>query len=373
MKAKKLLYLVTEDWYFVSHRLALAVAARDKGYDVTVVTNVSRHGDIIRDAGLSLVPVAFDRSGLNPLRDSATIASLTKIYRDVKPDVVHHVAMKPVLYGALAARAAKVPRVVNALMGLGYIFSSNEAKARLLRPAVAAALRSTLTHPTGRVIVQNRDDRQMLLTGGFAKAEQIHLIRGSGVSLEAFRVMPLPEGRPRIVLPARLLKDKGVVEFIEAARLLKRDGVNAEFVLAGAPDPVNPASLTQSEIDTHVRDGIISYLGWRDDMANVFEAATIVCLPSYREGLPKALLEAAACARPIVATDAPGCREIVQHDVNGLLVPVRNVHALAHALHRLISSPVLCVRYGAAGRKMVEAEFTLPRIIGETLAAYGGP
>ena len=182
---------------------------------------------------------------------------------------------------------------------------------------------------------------------------------------------PWPRHRPRIVLPARLLRDKGVVEFIQAARLLKRDGVDAEFVLVGAPDPLNPASLTQIEIDTYLREGLVTALGWRDDMASVFADATIVCLPSYREGLPKALLEAAASARPIVTTDVPGCREIVQHDVNGLLVPARNADALAAALHRLIADPVLRARLAAAGRKMVEAEFTLSRIISETLAVYG--
>lgn len=370
MTKKKLLYLVTEDWYFVSHRLALAAAAREAGYDVTVVTNVAKHGDVIRNAGLKLIPIDFDRSGLNPLRDGATIAKLAAIYRREKPDVVHHVAMKPVLYGSIAARASQVPRVVNAIMGLGYVFTSESTKAKSLRPAVRAALRAALSSKQSRIIVQNRDDRAQLIASQLANAEAINLIRGSGVDMSAFSTSPPPAGRPRVVLPARLLRDKGVAEFIEAARLLKRDGVDAEFVLAGAPDPLNPASLTQSEIDAYVREGTVTALGWRDDMAAVFASATIVCLPSYREGLPKALLEAAASARPIVTTDVPGCREIVQHGVNGLLVPARDAHALAAALHRLIADPVLRARLGSAGRALVEAEFTLPRIIAETLAVY---
>ncbi len=373
MTKTKLLYLVTEDWYFVSHRLALAEAARDAGYDVTVVTNVAKHGGIIRDAGLNLIPIDFDRAGLNPLRDSATIAKLAAIYRREKPDVVHHVAMKPVLYGSIAARAAKVPRVVNAIMGLGYVFTSGSAKAKILRPAVRLALRAALSAKSSRVIVQNRDDREQLIKSQLAKEETVRLIRGSGVDVSAYPTTPPPAGQPRVVLPARLLRDKGVVEFIEAARLLKRDGVDAEFILAGAPDPLNPASLSAPEIAAYVREGIVTDLGWRDDMASVFADATIVCLPSYREGLPKALLEAAASARAIVTTDVPGCREIVQHDVNGLLVPARNAHALAAALHHLIADPVLRGRLAAAGRAIVEAEFTLPRIISETLAVYAEP
>ncbi len=370
MTKKKLLYLVTEDWYFASHRLALAEAARDAGYDVSVVTNVANHGDIIRDAGLKLIPIKFDRSGLNPLRDSATIAKLAAIYARVKPDVVHHVAMKPVLYGSIAARAAHVPRVVNAIMGLGYVFTSESAKAKLLRPAVRAALRAALSSKQSRVIVQNRDDRTQLVASRLATPESIRLIRGSGVDIADFLVTPPPAGRPRIILPARLLRDKGVVEFIEAARILKRDGIDAEFVLAGAPDPHNPASLTQIEIDTYVREGLVTALGWHDDMASVFADAAIVCLPSYREGLPKALLEAAASGRPIVTTDVPGCREIVEHDVNGLLVPARNAQALAAALHRLIADPVLRARLAAAGRTLVEKYFAAPIVIQQTLEIY---
>ncbi len=262
------------------------------------------------------------------------------------------------------------PRVVNAIMGLGYVFTSSSAKAQLLRPAVRAALRAALSAKQSRAIVQNRDDREQLIKSQLAAAGSIRLIRGSGVSLTDFKVTPPPAGRPRIVLPARLLHDKGVIEFIEAARLLKRDGVDAEFILAGAPDPLNPGSLTQNEIDGYVREGVVTYLGWRDDMAAVIANAAIVCLPSYREGLPKALLEAAASGRAIVTTDVPGCREVVEHDVNGLLVPARNAHALAAALHRLIADPVLRGKLAAAGRARVEAEFTLPRIIAETLAVY---
>lgn len=370
MSAPKLLYLVTEDWYFVSHRLALARAARDAGYDVCVVTRVDKHGDAIRDAGLKLMPVDFDRSGMHPLREVKTIAQLVQIYREIKPDAVHHVAMKPVLYGAIAARRAKVKGIVNAIMGLGFVFSSESLKARLLRPGMRLALAAALGRRNARVIVQNRDDREMLIKGGLVMADQVRLIRGSGVDLSAYTQTPLPQGRPRVVLPARLLKDKGVGEFVEAARRLKHAGVDAEFVLAGAPDSMNPSSFTDEDISAWVREGVVTCTGWQDDMRPIFASATIVCLPSYREGLPKALLEAAASGRAIVTTDVPGCREAVQDGVNGWLVPARDSVALAATLQRALSDRPGCARLGEQGRKMAEREFSLPSVIAQTIAVY---
>ncbi len=370
MTRPKLLYLVTEDWYFVSHRLALAKAAEAEGYEVSVVTRVDKHGDEIRDAGLNLIPISFHRSGLNPIGETRFLAQLIAIYRKVRPDIVHHVAMKPVLYGSLAARVTKVKCVVNAIMGLGFVFSSESPKARVLRPLVRRALASALGHSNSRVIVQNEDDRGLLISGRLAPANQIELIRGSGVDLEAYPLQPLASGRPKVVLPARMLKDKGVLEFVEAARLLKRDGVDAEFVLAGAPDLLNPSSISDADIEGWVREGLVTYLGWRDDMAAVLASATIVCLPSYREGLPKALLEAAAIGRPIVTTNVPGCREVVRDGVNGWLVPSRDAPALAMALRQALADRARCQQFGIAGRNLVETSLSLRHVINQTLAVY---
>ena len=366
----KLVYLVSEDWYFVSHRLPLALAARDHGYAVTVIARVAKHADVIRDHGLTLVPLAIDRSGTNPFADTAMALKVARHYRAVKPDVVHHVAMKPVLYGSLAARAARVPGVVNALMGLGYVFSSEAAKAKALRPFVRTALRSALSWSNNRTIVQNHDDYQLLLDENLAPRDRIALIRGSGVDLEAFPFSEMPSGRPRVVLPARLLRDKGIVEFVEAARILKAEGLVAEFVLAGSPDPVNPSSLTEAEIAIYVREGLVTCLGWRSDMAEVYRQATLVCLPSYREGLPKALLEAAAVGRAIVATDVPGCREIVHENDNGWLVPPRDAKSLAAAIRDALSDPKRLARYGRAGRARVERDHAEAHIFAATLRLY---
>ena len=367
----KLLYLVSEDWYFVSHRLALALAAKAAGFDVAVATRVDRHGGTIEDAGLRLIPITFARSGLHPLRELRSIYELIALYRREAPDLVHNVAVKPVIYGTLAARCAGTKGIVNAIMGLGWVFSSASVKAKLLRPLVRLALRPALSGRNTRIIVQNADDFATLVDQGIAGPQSVRLIRGSGVDPSKYRAGPPPAGEPLVVLPARLIAAKGLSEFMQAAAILKREGVKARFALVGKPDTQDPAAFDRREIEQSIKAGHIEYWGWREDMPQVFESASIVCLPTfYGEGLPKSLLEAAAAARAIVATDVPGCREIVRPGENGWLVPPRDAPALADALREAISQPDLCARYGAAGRSMVEREFSLAAINKDTLAVY---
>lgn len=367
----RLLYLVAEDWYFVSHRLQLALAAKAAGYDVAVATRVSRHGDDIREMGLRLIPISFTRSGLHPLRELRTLTALVSLYRREAPDLVHNVSVKPVLYGTVAARCARAKGIVNAIMGLGWVFSSTSRKAQMLRPFVRTALRLALSGKNTRTIVQNAEDAAALVERKLSRAQDVRLIRGSGVDPALYSTASPPPGAPLLVLPARLIADKGVVEFLQAAALLKGEGVNARFALIGKPDTGNPTAVAPELIERHVSAGHVEYWGWRDDMPNVLSAASIVCLPTfYGEGLPKSLLEAAAASRPIVATDVPGCREIVRHGENGWLVAPRDVGALADAMREAIGSPELCARYGAAGRAMVEREFSLAAIIRETLDVY---
>jgi glycosyltransferase involved in cell wall biosynthesis len=366
----RLLFLVTEDWYFCSHRLPLAVAAKEQGFDVTVATRVAAHGGQIRDAGLDLVPLALSRRSHNPLREAAAVEQIVRVYRAVQPRIAHHVAMKPVLYGSLAARIARVPGVVNALAGLGYLFSSRDVKARLLRPLAERGYHALLDHPKTRVIVQNPDDLRMLTLRGMVQPERAVLIPGSGVDLGHYREAPEADGTPLVVLPARMLRDKGVCEFVAAAGILRQRGVQARFALVGDPDPENPAAIPESRLRAWAKEGAVEYWGWRDDMPAVFRACHIVCLPSYREGLPKALIEAAACARPIVTCDTPGCRQIVRDGDNGLLVPVRDSARLADALATLIEDRGLRQRMGRRGRVRAREEFSLERVIGATLDLY---
>jgi glycosyltransferase involved in cell wall biosynthesis len=367
----KLLYLVSEDWYFVSHRLPLAVAAREAGFDVSVAARVASHGEIIEDAGLSLFPIAIARSSLNPARELRTMSEIAALFAREQPDLVHNVAVKPVIYGTRAARRAGVKGIVNALMGLGWTFSSESAKAQALRPFIAAALHNALSVPNARTIVQNSNDATLVAERQLAPRDTIRLIRGSGVEPGVYSTEEPPAGVPLVILPARLLIAKGVREFIAAAALLKEQGVAARFALVGEPDTENPAAITREEILDAVVAGHVEHWGWRQDMPQVFAKASLVCLPTfYGEGVPRALIEAAASARAIVATDVPGCREIVRHGENGWLVSPRDVDALATALRQAIAQPGLCAELGMRGRRLVEREFSLDVVIRDTLAVY---
>ena len=368
---RKLLFLVTEDWYFVSHRLNLAIAARRAGYDVVVATRVEREGERIVNAGIRVCPLPFNRSGVNPLAELLTVLRIARIYRREAPDIVHHVALKPVMYGSIAARMMGIRGIVNALGGLGYVFSSSGLRGRLLRSIVRPALKFALNGTNSRLIVQNREDRDRIVGDRLAKAETVSLIRGAGVDPAAYREVAVASEMPLVILPARLLREKGVVEFVEAARLLRARGIGARFALVGRPDPANPTSVEPSEIDAWVAEGAVEYWGWQDDMPSVYAQAQIVCLPTfYGEGLPKALLEAAASKCGIVATDIPGCREIVQHGVTGWLVPPRDTRTLAGALQQAIEQPGLRERYGAAARASVAADFSMARVASETIGIY---
>lgn len=367
---KRLLFFVTEDWYFCSHRLPLAQAALAAGYRVSVVTRVQAHGEIITRAGLNLIPFENARAGLNPLVELGTLVRLVALYRRERPDIVHHVALKPVVYGSIAAWLVRVPEVINALAGMGWLFTSASGLARWLKPIVRGVLGVLLRRGTS--LVQNPDDGRLLQELGVSSSG-IRLIPGSGVDLATYRFSPERLGPVTIVLPARLLWPKGVGEFVEAARILRRRGVTAQFILAGAPDDANPSAVPTAEIQRWVSEGIVAHLGWTDDMPRVFAESHIVCLPSYYgEGIPKALIEAAAAGRPIVTTDMPGCREIVHHEENGLLVPTRDATAVADALQRLIETPALRERFGRRGRERAEQEFGIDAIVRQTLALYGG-
>jgi len=371
LSRKKLIFVVTEDWYFVSHRLGLAVLAQRAGYDVVVVTRDGQHGARIRDAGLRLRSISFNRGGLSPLQDIRTLLSLIWIYLREAPDLVHHVALKPVVYGSLAARVVGVRGIVNALGGLGYIFSTKGFLPRLILTCVKPLLRVALSGSNTRLIVQNSDDRDRLCRNGFADLKNIRLIRGAGVDPNEFYRDSTTNQVPLVILPARLLRQKGVLEFVAAARTIRAKGVKARFALVGKPDLDNRSSVTQTEIDAWVAEGAVEYWGWREDMANVLSQTDIVCLPTfYGEGLPKTLLEGAASGCALIATDIPGCREVVRHGETGWLIPTQDVSALVAALEEAIGQPALRQRFGAAARELVSSHLTLAGVAQETLLVY---
>jgi glycosyltransferase involved in cell wall biosynthesis len=364
------LFFVTEDWFFCSHFIDRAVAARRAGYEVLVLTRVREHGDRIRAAGLALIPMEVRRRSLNLFTELRALRQVYRIYGDFKPDLVHHFALKPIIYGTLAARRRQIRWVVNAPVGMGFVFSSKSPLARLLRPFVQIALRSLLNPPGSRVVFENPDDLASAVADGLVRREDARLIRGAGVDLERFRPRPEPRGEPTVVLVARMLWSKGVAEFVEASRILRSQGLVSRFVLVGAPDPENPAAIPEAKLNAWQANGVVEWLGPRSDIPEILAASHIVCLPSYREGLPKALLEALAVGRPIVATDVPGCREAVNHGENGFLVPSHDPMALADALAVLIKDPALRVRLGKAGRKRAETEFSSASVSDATLALY---
>lgn len=365
----RLLFFVTEDWYFCSHRLPLAMAARAAGHDVALATRVHRHGAEIASAGIRLLPLPLSRGGRNPLSEWRTVWSLYRILRRERPDILHNVAMKPVLYGSLAARLAGTPHVVNALAGLGHIFTDRD-RAGWLRRFIKLAFR-WLLKGHGRVIVQNPDDLRLLRDAGAIAPGQATLIRGSGVDLALFQPCPEPAGVPIVTLASRLLWDKGVGEFVAAAESLRQAGVQARFVIVGEPDPENHSSIPVEQLMAWRDAGQVEWWGQRQDMPAVLAGSAIVCLPSYYgEGVPKVLLEAAATGRPIVTTDMPGCREAVADGENGLRVPPRDVPALATALRTLLEDAGLRQRLGRHGRLRAEREFGVERVNAQTLELY---
>ncbi len=364
----RLLYVVTEDWYFLSHRLPMARAARDAGFEVHVATRVTDGGAAIEAEGFALHPVPFSRGRISPLGAIATIRALRQVHRAIAPDIAHHVSLQAAVLASLAAIGRPVS-CVNALTGLGYTFTSGGAKARLLRPIVGALLRLLLNRPGQCVLVHNPDDRDGMLQLGIA-AEHIVLVPGSGVDIEALQPKPEPPGPPVVAFVGRLLADKGIHTLIRAQRLLRQQGSDVELLIAGTPDPANPASASEQDAAGWGREPGITWLGHVSDIGALWARAHIAVLPSRREGLPKSLLEAAACGRPMIAADVPGCREIVHHGGTGLLVPVDDAPALAVAIESLAKSAELRARYGTAARRLVADLYSAATIGRRTVDLY---
>jgi glycosyltransferase involved in cell wall biosynthesis len=367
----KLMYVISEDWFFYSHFFERALAARDAGYDVVVMTRERAHGQQIRAAGIRLLPVNFSRRSINPVNEFVSLLRIYLAYRRERPDVLHHVAAKAVFYGSLAALFLRHKlAIVNAPVGMGYVFSSRERLARLLRPCLRLGYRLLLNPWRSRVIFENSDDAAYFVKNGVVRATDTAVIRGAGIDIRKFQPVNSPAGPPVVALVGRMLRDKGVREFVEAAHRLHDGGVAARFVLVGYPDPENPSSIPLEQLRSwHGQKGV-EWWGWEEDMIGTWHQVHIACLPSYREGLPKALLEAAACGLPIVTTDAVGCREVVRNGDNGLLVPIGDAQALADALRTLIFDADLRRRMGRESRARAEHEFSSERVIGETLEVY---
>lgn len=369
---RKLLFLVSEDWYFMSHRLPLALAARDAGYEVVVATRVSTHRDAMEASGLRVVPLKhMKRSSADIINELKCISEIHTIIRREKPTVLHAVAIKPVIYAALCGRILKVPRLVAALGGLGSIFSGSGLKATLFKPVVKGLFRLLLNRANTKVILQNTHDFDVMKRQCGLRDENLVLIRGAGVDTDQYFERPFPRGIPVVMLASRMIWPKGIQEFVDAAATLKQK-MEVRFVLVGKPDLENSASVPETLLRRWNDEGNVEWWGHRVDMAEALGQANLVCLPTYYgEGVPKILLEAMSVGRPIITTHMPGCRELVEGGRVGVLVERRSAASLANAIEGLLESPERLVSLGHEARELVVAEYGVQQVIDKTLRVYG--
>lgn len=370
LRKKKLLFIVNDASFFLSHRAPIATQALSKGYDVHVATPTCGAERKIQALGFAFHSIQFDRGGTNPFKDFSTLFHLWKLIRKLSPDVVHLVTIKPVLYGGLVCRLLGVGAVVSAISGLGSVFIAQSLIDRFVRWGVTFLYRIALSHGNQIVIFQNPDDLKLLQDNTGVLASKCRLIKGSGVCLSSYRYIDPPLGRLRVVMASRLLREKGVWEFVEAATILKQQGTAAEFLLAGDVDLGNPSSLTEEDLRNIENQGVVTIVGYQKSLASFFSLSHIVVLPSYREGLPKVLIEAAAVGRPVVTTDVPGCRDAIEPETTGVLVPPRNASLLARAIKRLLDDSVERRSMGERARLLAEREFGLEHVVKTHMEIY---
>ncbi len=372
---RRLLFVVNDLGFFLSHRLPVAEAAAAEGWEVHVAApaDPADNRARLRAAGHHFHALPLHRHGTNPVSEAASLSATYRLFRRLRPDLVHLVTVKPVIYGGVAARLARVPAVVSAISGLGYVFSSSGIRARMIGRLVRPFYRFALGHPRQRVIFQNENDRAALAKLSPRLDARAAIIRGSGVDLDTFVPAPEPEGPVTVMLASRLLREKGIADFVTAARLLRAEGAGARFVVVGDAPGGNPASIPAGQIEEWRAEGTVEFWGHRVDMPEVIRQAHLVVLPSfYREGLPKVLLEAAASGRPVVTTDWPGCRDAVEPEKTGLLVPPREPAMLANAIRDLVGDAEARRRMGLAGRALAERAFSARAVAQQHLEIYRG-
>ncbi|MDF2964908.1 MAG: alpha-D-QuiNAc alpha,3-galactosyltransferase [Rickettsiaceae bacterium] len=332
---EKVIIFTNADWHFYAHLLPIALEAKNQGYQVKILTSISHFKDKIEQHGLEVIPIKLKRSSLNPFAELFLLIRIIKIIRKEAPDILHNLTIKPILYGSIAAFVCKTPKVINNFLGMGTIFISNQLKFRLIKFMISKTLNFISNYKKMLFIVQNRDDEKLLSDSGFSKHSEIIAQCSVGINTKEFGKLTDPQGPIIFALLARMIVDKGIYEFVNAARILKKKGINAEFWLVGEPDKDNKNSLTESELKEYDNKGYIKYLGFCSDIKKIWEKAHVAVLPSYREGLSRSLLEAGAFCRAIITTDAPGGRDLVKHNETGLLVKPGDVASLSEAMELL--------------------------------------
>jgi len=376
MHKKKIIINLTEDWFFVSHFLSRAVDAIKAGYEIYISCNETDQKKFIENNNIKFFSLAIDRRGINPLYEFIILLKYCYLYYKIKPDIVHNVGPKPIIYGSFAAKLLNIKSVINAPIGMGFVFSSNSFKAKLLKPILLFLFRLTLNKHHGkdkvnRVIFENTDDMNFFIRQKIVNKSDVKLIRGAGVDIDyKLKIKKKIKKTITISLVARMLKDKGIFEFVEAAKILKNKNIKCRFLLIGDIDPKNPTSLKTDTLRTWHQKEIVEWLGWIKDINKILFETDILCLPSYREGLPKALLEGAAVGLPIVTTDTIGCRDVVVDGLNGYLVPIKNSEDLAYAIEKLIRDEDLRFKMGKESFKIAISRFSSKIINSQTISVY---
>ena len=374
MSAKiiKLVILINDLSFFCSHRLPIAEAAMDKSIDVVIGYGELGGADpqALEQKGLKVSFVPMKRGSINVLKDLQSLFYIWRFFKKEKPDIAHLVTIKPYLYGGLIARLTGIPALVTAISGLGALFIHKDLKSKILKFLLYPLYRLAFNHSNQIVIVQNQEDAKVLRGWGVLNSNKVKLLKGSGVQLEKFINLEDTPGIPVVCFASRLLLDKGVYDFVSAARLLKKRKVQARFFLAGDLDTQNPKGINMEDLKKIREEGCVEILGYQKDIPTLYSRSHIICLPSYREGLPKTLLEAAAASRAVVTTDVPGCRDAIIPNITGLLVPVRDSEALANAIQDLIKHPEKRKIMGKAGRELAKKEFAIENIVDAHLKIY---
>ncbi len=370
---RRLLFVVNVDWFFLSHRLPIAIEALRRGYEVHIATTITDGREALERAGLVVHSIKIERSNAGMFAATHLLFNLTRLFRNVRPDIVHLVTIKPVLLGGIAARLAKVPSVVAAVSGLGFVFLSHGLLAKARRWLVGGLYRSALSHQHIKVIFQNPDDARIISRVARLSKSNVVNIPGSGVDLNHFIPTQVRRKFFVIMMASRLLREKGVLEFVRAAELLRSEKCCSDavrFVLVGDIDPGNPGSLTPADLKAIEATGFVECWGHRGDMGDVISEADVMVLPSYREGMPKVLLEAAASGCAVITTDVPGCRDAIAPDETGFLVPAKDAEALVQAIRRFLEDPSLRVSMGKAGRKLAEEKFGIDKVVENHMQIY---
>lgn len=369
----KLLYVVNVDDFFISHRLPLAIEAKKIGYQITILSESTGLSDIFAFYGFDFIELPLKKGKVTSLwNELRYIAFLYKTYKRLKPDIIHHITIKPVIYGSLVTKfLGRNIAIVNAFSGMGYLFT--ESRKIISYSILIPLFRIIFNQPKLMIILQNQDDYNFFIEKKIVRHTRLELIKGSGVDLIEYKYTPIPEIKNnslKILFHARMLRDKGIIEFYSAAKIIKSKYPNTEFILCGDIDKGNPSSLSTSQLHNWNSEGIVSWIGFKSNMAELIPNFHLIVLPSYREGLPKSLIEACAIGRPIITTDTNGCRECIIHDKSGFLVPVKDYKKLAESVEKFILDPKLLNKFGQKAREIAEKDFDVKKIVAQTMKIY---